>query len=102
MAEKSFKKPAKEKKEKDTVEAFLTKPTQKEIPMPAPAMDETETRTKRFNCVLRPSLHKQMKKVAYMEQRSVSNMVEAAVEEYVNSRASLIYQYNMQELTKKK
>lgn len=55
---------------------------------------ETETKSKRLNVLLRPALHQALKKIATMQERSVNDLINDVLGDYAVSEAETIERYN--------
>lgn len=53
-----------------------------------------ETKSKRLNLLIRPSLMNDFTKIAYMRRTSVNDLINRLVEECVRNETSLILQYD--------
>jgi predicted HicB family RNase H-like nuclease len=53
-----------------------------------------ETKSKRLNLILRPSLFKEFTKVAHMKRTSVNDLLNQLMTEYIEREAESIQQYN--------
>lgn len=62
---------------------------------------DAETKTKRLNLLLKPSLHEKTKKIAYIEQTSVNDLINTILEAYAEENKEAIALYDkLQELKK--
>ncbi|MEM1506253.1 toxin-antitoxin system HicB family antitoxin [Domibacillus sp. 8LH] len=59
-----------------------------------PDSESTETKSKRLNLLVTPSLHVNLKKVATMEETSVNDLINRVLNEYVEDKNDLIEKYN--------
>jgi hypothetical protein len=57
------------------------------------ALSEKETK-KRYNLSLLPSVYEDLQKIAYVERRSVSEIVGELMDEYVKKNADKVDEYN--------
>lgn len=53
-----------------------------------------ETKSKRLNLVIRPSLYQSIEKIAYMKQNSPNDQISKCLEEYVEKNKDLIEKYD--------
>lgn len=53
-----------------------------------------ETKSKRLNLVIRPSLYQDVEKIAYMKKNSPNDQISKCLEEYVESNQDLIDKYD--------
>lgn len=54
---------------------------------------ERETK-KRYNVMLLPSVYEKMKKIAYVERRSISDIISECIEAYIEQNANKLKQYD--------
>jgi len=71
--------------------AFITQPTQQA--QHTDSTDNTENRSKRINMLLTPSLHLNLSKMAAVQLRSLNDLVNTALEAYVEDHQDLLEQY---------
>lgn len=87
MAKKTFK-TAEGKPVTNAAMSFITAPQR------AGAELQTETKSKRYNLLLKPSLHEDIEKIAVMQRISVNEAVNRALAAYIETYSNLIDKYN--------
>ena len=61
---------------------------------PPSAGKQKETKSKRLNLLIRPSLLKEFAKVAYMQQTSVNDLINQLIAEHVGKKSETITEYD--------
>lgn len=59
-----------------------------------PKPSNREKKSKPINLVLKPSVHEEFKKIAYMQQSSVNNLIGEIMEQYIKDHQEDIQKYN--------
>lgn len=84
---KSFK--ASMEKQQQAAVSYFTEDVKQDQAQPV-----EEYKTKRVNLLLRPSVHEQCNKVAYMQKVSFNDLVNTALEEYAHAHSDLVDKYD--------
>ncbi|HHE32552.1 MAG TPA: hypothetical protein ENL07_07990 [Chlorobaculum parvum] len=61
---------------------------------PPSAGKQKETKSKRLNLLIRPSLLKEFAKIAYMQQTSVNDLINQLIAEHVGKKSETIAEYD--------
>ena len=59
-----------------------------------PKKSTEETKSKRFNLLLFPSVHEDLQKIATMKQQSANDLVNSLLKDFINENQALIEKYN--------
>ena len=89
MAKKTFKGTAPEIKANPAL-SFITE----SVTDPMFTGEQRETKSKRLNLLVKPSLYRNMEKIATMERISTNELINRVLESYVNSHSDTIERYN--------
>lgn len=87
MAKKTF---------KGTAEHIKSAPALSFISEAAPVIadDDREIKSKRLNLLIKPTLYKNVEKIATMERISTNELINRVLEQYTVEQAELITKYN--------
>lgn len=55
---------------------------------------EIETKSKRLNLLLKPSILEQLKKIAYMKQTSTNDLINTIVKDYIAAQTEALEEYD--------
>lgn len=97
MAKKTFKENIVNENQTNPAEAFITMPAKKEEPTPAPAVTEDykrERKSIRVNLLFKPSVKRNIEKLATMQQTSINDLIGVVMEQYIEDNAEMINRYN--------
>ena len=80
---------AKQKKFTDAAESFFTGAKEEQE-----VKQETKRATKRFNLVLDAEDHERLVKIAYMKRATVTGIIKAILQEYIDEHRDIIEAYD--------
>lgn len=86
MAKKTFKGTAAEIKTSPAL-SFITETT-------TPTTTDKEIKSKRLNLLIKPTIYKDIEKIATMERISTNELINRVLEQYSTEQADLIKKYN--------
>lgn len=61
---------------------------------PAPQRQKKEVKSKRLNLLLRPSVYESLKKIAWVRQKSLNDLINEALTQYTREETQIIARYN--------
>lgn len=97
MAKKSFRESIIKENQINPAEAFITMPATKEEKKPAPAVNvdaKKERKSIRVNLLFKPSVKRNIEKLATMQQTSINDLISVVMEKYIEDNAEAINRYN--------
>lgn len=90
MSKKSFKPSAEEVKSNPALSYFTEPEQEAESTRPI-----KEIKSRRYNLLIRPSLLKDLKKIATMKRTSVNDLINTTLEAYTGQETAAIEKYNI-------
>lgn len=97
MAKKSFKESIINENNINPAEAFITTPAREEKPAkkePVKADATKERKSVRVNLLFKPSVKRNIEKLALMKQTSINDLISVVMEKYIEDNAEMINRYN--------